>query len=419
MSSSNAVPAHVAIIGAGPAGALTAYLLARMGIKVTLIERHKDFSREFRGEGMTPGGMEAIRQAGLWEAFEALPSEPIRTMQMFARGKRFLNIDMGRILPANAQLIRLMAQPLLLEMLAERCGAFANFTLLRGTVMRDLLITDGRVTGLRMGGEGGDFDIGADYVIAADGRYSAARKRLGLELEGQTQAFDVVWCRVPRVDPVKPGEAYSFLLDDYFGLAFPAADDHVQIGRIIAKGSYRQFRGQESDDWKDHLASVLPPPLADMFAKERDRASDPFLLDVVCGMLPKWSVPGLVLMGDAAHPMSPVGAQGINIALRDAIVLANRLGPLLLQGNGPEALDAAAGAFEAERRPEVTKIQAEQNGALQRLGRMQAMAPFLRLIPSGTLAAIGRFLLSRASIKRFIQGASRIELTFKPEGSQR
>lgn len=418
MSSSNAVPAHVAIIGAGPAGALTAYLLARMGIRITLVERHHDFSREFRGEGMTPGGMEAIRQAGLWEAFDALPSEPIRTIQMFARGKRFLNLDMGRILPADAQLIRLMPQPLLLEMLAERCGAFANFTLLRGTVVRDLVVTDGRVTGLRLAGEGSDFDIGADYVIAADGRYSVARKRLGLELEGQKQEFDVVWCRTPRADPLGPGEAYGFLLDDYFGLAFPAEDNHVQIGRIIAKGSYRQFRGQEGDDWKDHLASVLPPPLADMFAKVRDKVSDPFLLDVICGMLPKWSVPGLVLMGDAAHPMSPVGAQGINIALRDSIALANHLGPVLLGGAKPDELDSAAQAFEAERRPEVSKIQSQQNDATQRLARMQAMAPVLRLVPSALLAGLGRFLLSRSSIKRFIEGASRIELTFKPGGGR-
>ena len=419
MSSTNAVPAHVAIIGAGPAGALTAYLLARTGIRVTLIERHTDFAREFRGEGMTPGGMAAIRQAGLWDAFEALPSEPILTMQMFARGRRFLNLDMRKVLPENAQLIRLIAQPNLLEMLAAKAAAFGGFTLLRGTVVRDLLVTDGRVTGLRLGGEGGDTDLTVDFVVAADGRYSVARKRLGLELVGQTQEFDVVWCRAPRAEPVQPGEAYSFLLDDYFGLAFPAEDGHVQIGRIIAKGSYRAFRGQDGDEWKDHLASVLPPPLAAMFAKVRDRTSDPFLLDVVCGMLPNWSVPGLVLIGDAAHPMSPVGAQGINIALRDAIVLANQLGPRLLEGAGPAALDAAAGAFEAERRPEVTKIQAQQNDATKRLGRMQTMAPFLRLIPSGLLAGLGRFLLSRSSIRRFIEGASRIELTFKPgDGKQ-
>ena len=96
-----------------------------------------------------------------------------------------------------------------------------------------------------------------------------------------------------------------------------------------------------------------------------------------------------------------------------------RIPVVLYSPHGRDQLTLLERAFEAERRQEVTKIQAEQNGALQRLGRMQAMAPFLRLIPSGTLAAIGRFLLSRASIKRFIEGASRIELTFKPEGSQR
>jgi 2-polyprenyl-6-methoxyphenol hydroxylase-like FAD-dependent oxidoreductase len=415
--SSSTEPAHVAIIGAGPAGALTAFLLVRMGIRVTLIERHSDFSREFRGEGMTPGGMAAIREAGLWTAFDALPSEPIRRLQMFAGGRRFLALDMQAILPGDAEFIRLVAQPKLLEMLVAQCSAHQGFSLRRGTVVRSLIMEQERVAGVLVGSDGGETAIAADYVIAADGRFSVARKRLGLELEGGRQEFDVVWCRVPRSAPVERGMAYSFLLDDYFGLAFPADEDHVQIGRIIAKGSYRAFRGEGEEAWKDHLADVLPPPLAELFAETRDRATDPFLLDVICGMLPKWSVPGLVMLGDAAHPMSPVGAQGINIALRDAIILANHLGPALLAGQGPPALDTAAQAFEAERRPEVARIQAEQNAATKRLARIEAMAPFIRLIPSGPIASIGRFLLKRPAIRRFIDGAARIELTFKPEGS--
>lgn len=412
--SSNEAVAHVAIIGAGPAGALTAWLLVRMGIRVTLIERHHDFAREFRGEGMTPGGMQAIREAGLWEAFDALPSEPIRSMQMFSRGKRFLNLDLARILPPDIEFIRLMPQPRLLEMLASACAQFAGFTLLRGTVVRDLTVEGGRIVGLELGGEGGDRQLRCDYVIAADGRYSVARKRLGLDLEGERQEFDVVWCRVPRSAPVKPGEAYGFLLEDYFGLCFPAEDDHVQIGRIIAKGSYRDFRGSEPGAWKDQMASVLPPPLATVFAAGRERASEPFLLDVVCGMLPKWSVPGLVLMGDAAHPMSPVGAQGINIALRDAIVLANELGPDLLAGGDAGRLDQASERFERQRRPEVEKIQAVQNRAPKRLKHIQSIAPVLRLLPMGLLSWLGRRLLNRPATRRLIEGASTISLTFKP-----
>lgn len=411
-------PTHVAIIGAGPAGALTAWLLVRMGIRVTLIERHADFSREFRGEGMTPGGMQAIREAGLWDEFSRLPAEPIRTMQMFSRGRRILHLDMDRVLPAGVEFVRLVPQPRLLEMLAGKCAEYPGFTLLRGTVVRDLMMDEGRVTGLALSADAGETTLMADYVIAADGRYSIARKRLGLPIGGARQEFDVVWCKVPRAPPVQSGEAYGFLLDDHFGLALPTEDNQVQIGRIITKGSYRQFRGTDADDWKEHLATVLPPPLGEMFAKVRDRASDPFLLDVVCGMVPTWSVPGLVLMGDAAHPMSPAGAQGINIALRDAIVLANRLGPALLAGGDPARLDAAATAFEADRRPEVEKIQALQNTVPRRLAVAQAIGPALRLVPSAVLAAIGRFLLSRSGIRNFIEGAARIELTFKPGDGQ-
>lgn len=414
MSSDEPLP-HVAIIGAGPAGALTAWLLARMNIRVTLIERHRDFSREFRGEGMTPGGMQAILEAGLWDAFDALPSQPIRSMQMFSRGKRFLNIELDRILPPDMQFVRLMPQPRLLEMLTSKCAQFSGFSLLRGTVVRDFIVEDSRVVGLALGGEGGERQLRCDYVIAADGRYSVARKRLGLELQGERQEFDVVWCRVPRSAPVKATEAYGFLLDDYFGLAFPAEGDQVQVGRIISKGSYRDFRGSEPSAWKDELASVLPPPLAAVFAAGRERASEPVLLDVICGMLPKWSVPGLVLMGDAAHPMSPVGAQGINVALRDAIILANHIGPTLLAATDPERLDVAARRFEAERRPEVEKIQAMQNRGPKRLKGIQAVAPLLGLLPMGVLGWLGRTVLNRPSTRRFIEGASRISLTFKPE----
>lgn len=406
---------HVLIFGAGPAGALTAFLLARMGVRVTLIERHADFAREFRGEGMTPGGMAAIREAGLWKAFEALPSSPILAMEMYSDGRRFLAVDIANVLPRDVQFIRLLAQPRLLQMLVDESSGFEGFTFLRGTVVRDLLMREGRVAGVRVGApDGGERDLEADYVIAADGRYSTARRRLDLELEGETQAFDVVWCRIPRVAPIEKGAVYSAILEDFFCLAFPAEDDHVQIGRIISKGSYRAFRGETKENWKERLAESLPPPLLTAFEKVKDQSSEPFLLDVLCGALREWSVPGLCFIGDAAHPMSPIGAQGINIALRDAVVAANHLGPLLLSGANGTALDAAARAFESERRPEVDKVQSEQNDAQRQLRRLRTAARVLRFVPDALVNWLARQLLSRPSVRRFTEGVSDIKLTFKP-----
>lgn len=405
-------PGHVAICGAGPAGALLAFLLARGGVRVTLIERHTDLSREFRGEGMSPSGMAAIRQAGLWNAFDALPATHIKSMAMYAKGRPFLQFDMDHLLPPDMQFIRVMAQQHLLEMLIDKASAFEGFTFLRGVVVRDAIERDGRIAGVSVGEGGGSRDLAADYVVAADGRYSVLRKRAGLDLGGKQQSFDVVWSKIPRPDGVPAGRVYGFLLDNFFGLIFPTEGDHLQIGRIIPKGSYRDLRSAADGDWYDHVLEILPQDLVPAFASVRDRASDPALLDVICGSLPKWSAPGLCFIGDAAHPMSPIGAQGINIALRDAIVAANHLGPPLLEGGDAAAIDAAAEAFEAERRPEVDKIQAQQNDATRQLKAGRLAAPVLRVIPDSWVAAVGRFFIGLPSTRRFIEGAGDLRLTF-------
>jgi 2-polyprenyl-6-methoxyphenol hydroxylase-like FAD-dependent oxidoreductase len=138
---------------------------------------------------------------------------------------------------------------------------------------------------------------------------------------------------------------------------FPAPDGQLQIGWIIEKHAFGELRRQGIDHWIDELRSAVSPDLAAHLNRHRSEISDPFLLDVVCHHLKVWSEPGLLLLGDAAHPMSPVGAQGINIALRDALVASNHLGPPLADGSPLAELDAAAQRVCAERLPEVETIQ--------------------------------------------------------------
>lgn len=403
---------HVAIVGSGPAGALLAYLLARGGVQVTLLERHSDFSREFRGEGMTPSGMAAIREAGLWEAFDRLPWTPLKSMSLYSGGRVFLTLDIERMLPPEMQFIRILAQPHLLEMLVQKAAAFEEFVLLRGVLVRDPIIADGRVRGVHYSDASGERELAADYVVAADGRYSTLRRSLGLTLVGEPQEFDVVWCKVPRPAGMPRGRVYSFMLDDYFGLSFPTEGDHVQIGRIIPKGTFRKFKGAGEGEWYERIASSLPPELVPGFLAVRDQATSPTLLDVVCGSLAKWSAPGICFIGDAAHPMSPVGAQGINIALRDALVAANHLGPALLGGADEAALDAAAARLEAERRVEVDRVQAQQIDAPRQLAMGRKVAHVVRWIPDRWIAALARFTFGRRFVRNFIEGVSELRLTF-------
>jgi len=351
--------AHAVIVGAGPAGASLAYLLARRGVGVTLLERQTDFAREFRGEGLMPSGVEALRAMGLGAALDALPQTHIQAVEIFRGSRRLVRIE-PRDLGAPGP--RIVSQPALLEMLVAEAARFPSFRLERGVTVRDLVREAERVAGVRADTPAGSREVRGDLVIGTDGRASVLRARAGLRARHAEQAFDVVWCKVPQPAFLDRGTARAYLGHRHFALLFPSYDGRLQIGWIIDKGSFGDLRRRGIEGWIAEMARHVSPDLAAHLRAVGGAITHPFLLDVVCDRLERWWLPGLLLLGDAAHPMSPVGAQGINIALRDALVAANHLGPALAGGAAPAALDAAAGRVAAEREPEVAEIQRLQQG---------------------------------------------------------
>jgi len=400
--------AQVVIVGAGPAGASLAFLLARRGVGVTLLERQTDFAREFRGEGLMPSGVEALGAMGLGAALDALPQTRIETLDVFRGARRLMRIaprDLGAPGP------RIVSQPALLEMLVGEAGRFPGFRLERGVTVRDLVRQDGRVTGVRLDAAAGSHEVRGDLVIGADGRASVLRARAGLRAEQAEQAFDIVWCKVAQPAFLDRGTARVYLGRGHFALLFPSYDGRLQIGWVIDKGSFGDLRRLGIEGWVEEMAHHVSPDLAAHLRAERGAITHPFVLDVVCDRLARWTLPGLLLLGDAAHPMSPVGAQGINIALRDALVAANHLGPALARGAPPAEVDAAAERVVAERAPEVTEIQ-----------RLQQAPPRLLFAPawwSGLVLGAFLPLLARTGIvarvagpvfRRFANGVTTVRL---------
>jgi 2-polyprenyl-6-methoxyphenol hydroxylase-like FAD-dependent oxidoreductase len=374
----------VIIVGAGPAGAALALLLAERGIPVTLLERHVDFDREFRGEGLQKSGLTCLEQMGLADELERLPHCRMRGVR-FAVGRTVVRLDAQAL---GADDVRLVSQPPLLDMLTRKAAAHAGFSLRMGVRARALVHQGDRVVGVQVEHEGGSEELPAALVIGTDGRSSIVRKRAGIELQSIDQEFDILWARGDLGDFLPDnGTAHTDILrDGGVAVVFPSPLGGQQVGVVIEKGGFRHLREQGEERGLTWLAERCSPGLSSALT-HAPRMGRPVLLDVICGRATRWTCPGLLLLGDAAHPMSPVGGQGINMALRDAIVAANHLVPALRGRPDPAALDAATARIEAERLPEIIvaqRLQTREGRNLRRRGPIAlAVLPYLiRLAPA-------------------------------------
>lgn len=399
-----AQPGRVLIVGAGPAGMALAYLLARRGVEVTVLEAHHDFARAFRGEGLQRSGIDAFRQMGLGEKFDAVPHIEAKTVEIYFSGKLIMRADPAEL--GRAQ-VRLVSQPALLQLLADEAGTYPSFRLERGVSMRDFLRENGRVVGVRATAGGLQRDYRADLVIGADGRNAATRKHSGLNELSTPQDYDLIWLKVPYPKDYPDQSTGMFeMAPNRAAIAFPTADGQLQIGFVIPKGGYAEIRSRGTKAWLDELIGRLPAYLAEHLRTHRDAIADSTVLNVVCGRLESWSTPGMLLIGDAAHPMSPVGGQGVNIALRDALVAANHLVPVLTSGANSADVDAAAQRIQEERWPEIVAVQ-----------KMQEHQARMLFVPDGWKGRLLQWMLPVLMRTGLLQRMHRKEYKLMSEGA--
>jgi 2-polyprenyl-6-methoxyphenol hydroxylase-like FAD-dependent oxidoreductase len=328
------------------------------------------------------------------ERVDALPWRLLESWEIYLDGRQIM-----RVSEPSAELgeraLRVVPQPQLLEVLVSEAAACRSFTLLRGVTARDLLQRGGRVCGVRVETREAARQIEADLVVGCDGRASLVRKRSELGLELLPESYDVLWFKLPVPERLRRRTPILiFASGPDVALAYVSWDERLQVAWLIGKGAWRELRGR---DWLAECARLLPDWLAEHVRATRADLEGPVPLDVIVGRCRQWSAPGVLLLGDAAHPMSPVRAQGINMALRDAVVAANHLVPAL-RGRGD--LAAASAAVQREREPEIRRIQTLQLRELrgQRWARQQPwlMRPLLRVAPALT----GRGWVQRAWLRQ-------------------
>ncbi len=350
----------VIVVGAGPTGALLSYLLAKEGIQTTLIERHQDFSREFRGEVLMPGGCLNLEQIGLGPDLENVPHVCIPEINVYINRKPAISIAMkGNGYDKYPP--KWISQPHFLEMLVSKSAEYENFRLLRGVKVRDLINKDGHIIGVTADSEIKRNRIFGKLVIGADGRSSITRARSGIVAKQDPMPMDIVWIKIPQLE-----KADDVTLNAYVGgghLVFCAGtyDGQIQIGFVVKKGTYKDLRDLGVAKLLALISKFVHPEMARHILNVSAEEIKPFLLSTVSDRVDSWHLPGLLLLGDAAHTASPVGAQGINLGIRDAIVAANHLIPILSKPSNLNDIDAILETIEKERLSEIKSIQRIQS----------------------------------------------------------
>jgi 2-polyprenyl-6-methoxyphenol hydroxylase-like FAD-dependent oxidoreductase len=349
----------VAVIGGGPGGATLANILASRGVSTVLVERQKDFSKEFRGEGLMPSGNEVLEQIGF--NLDNVDYRKVEEINLFYKGELEANPEIDFLRRGE---LRWVSQPQLLEKLIEKASGFDNFIFYRGYKAQDLIYSEDRVDGVLITDGNNEVSIKAKVVIGFDGRTSMVRRKLNFEVKEYKLQPDVLWFKIPYPEKFIPGsQAFFSLFPKSFLVAVPVYDEKLQVGWIIPAGSYGELRKQGQEKWIQYIKEKSPKGFADHLQKCLDEKliSDPFILKMTLDRVKKWHKKGALLLGDAAHTMNAVGGQGLNIALRDAVVCANHLVPLMNGNPSNSSLDKAFDAIEKERISEVSQVQEIQS----------------------------------------------------------
>jgi 2-polyprenyl-6-methoxyphenol hydroxylase-like FAD-dependent oxidoreductase len=315
------------VVGGGPAGMMLGYLLGRAGVDVVVLEKHADFFRDFRGDTVHPSTLQVMDELGLIDGFLKLPHQELQKLDGMFGGTKVRIADLSRV-KVKYPFIAMMPQWDFLSFLRESGKRFPSLKVLMSTEATDLIRRGDTVTGVRAQTPDGPIDIEADLTIACDGRHSTVRDLADLAVEEIGAPMDVLWFRVGR----RPDETENLFARVEPGKMMVTFDrgDYWQCAYVIAKGQYDAVKARGLAALLDDVVRMAPILKAGI--AEVRSFDDVKLLTVAINRLARWSRPGLLCIGDAAHAMSPVGGVGINLAVQDAVATANILAAKLVQG---------------------------------------------------------------------------------------
>jgi 2-polyprenyl-6-methoxyphenol hydroxylase-like FAD-dependent oxidoreductase len=370
------------IAGGGPAGMMLGLLLARAGLRVVVLEKHRDFLRDFRGDTVHPSTLELMHELGVLDEFLRLPHEKVSEIKA-GFGEVSLPVADFSALPVRCPYIAMIPQWDFLDFLARHARTYRGFDLRMQTEATELLFDGDKVAGVKAG----EAEVRADLVVAADGRHSRLRSLAKLPVMDLAAPIDVLWFRLSR----RPGDSPDTMgrFDSGSILVMLNRGDYWQCACVIAKDGLEAVKRKGLDAFRARIGGAMGVGAERM--TELRSWDDVKLLTVQVNRLREWSRPGLLCIGDAAHAMSPVGGVGINLAIQDAVAAAN----LLWRGDfSPQTLRKVQRRREFPTRITQAFQVAVQNNILKRVledtggiapplpVRMLARYRWLRRIPA-------------------------------------
>jgi 2-polyprenyl-6-methoxyphenol hydroxylase-like FAD-dependent oxidoreductase len=359
--------ATCAVVGGGPAGMVLGLLLARAGIEVSVLEKHGDFLRDFRGDTVHPSTLQLLDELGLGNRFAKLPHSRLSEIAWPIDVDRSVVIADFRRLKGRYPYIAMVPQWDLLNLLASAGNEEPSFTLRMRTEVTELIRESGRVQGVRYRtNDGTSGEVRADLTVACDGRWSIAHRLATLKPKEFPVPIDAWWFRLPSEPGDNPSALTPRAAKGRFALVIPRGE-FLQLAYIAKKGTDPQLRAKGIERVRQDIAELIPWAADRVDALES--MDDVKHLDVRLNRLNRWHVDGLLCIGDAAHAMSPVGGVGINLAVQDAVAAATLLAEPLRRG---AATPTRLAAVRARRLLPTILVQ-----ALQRLWHRGLVAPIL------------------------------------------
>jgi 2-polyprenyl-6-methoxyphenol hydroxylase-like FAD-dependent oxidoreductase len=352
-------------------------LLARGGVEVTVLEKHADFLRDFRGDTVHPSTLRLLDELGLFEQFDALPHTRFEGWGFdLPDGRSAKVIDFTRLrLPHRY--IAMVPQWDLLDLLAEAGRKEPTFTLRMRHDVTGLLYESGRIAGVRYDGPDGPGELRADLTIACDGRWSLCRREAGLIPREYPVHADIWWFRLPAAEGI--GDTLLPRFKDGLFIGVIPRQGYLQTAYFLRKGDDARLRARGVDALRQDIVHALPE-LSD--AEGLESMDDVKLLDIRLNRLRRWHTEGLLCIGDAAHAMSPAGGVGINLAVQDAVAAATLLADPLREHRVTEKDLAAVQRRRAPATIVTQTLQRLLHVAMERAmaGRMAAPGKLLRLL---------------------------------------